>query len=296
MLETIQRTGSQGLAYEKHGDGMPVVFLHGLTFDRTTWRPIIERLGDGVCSIAFDLPGHGETGGDPCSLREAVARVNAAIESMGISEPVIVGHSISSGIASIYAASYPVRGLVTVDGTVDIQPTAELVRGLEPILRSDRFAAAFAPFQQSMGFEHVPEPLRPQALESQDVRQEVVLGYWEQLLRRPPSCSRDRGDDGQHRRSVPQRVRTPLNAHERNYLQEHVSDLQIEEWSDRGHLVHLAEPDRFAAACAPSSTTAESAWFGPSPPYTSSSRGWRSVSPLAVSQAAACSSRRRSWR
>ena len=118
---------------------------------------------------------HGATGGEPCNLREAVVRVNAAIRSLRIGEPVIVGHSISSGIASIYAASYPVRGSVTVDGTVDIQPMAELIRRLEPILRSDRFADAFAPFQQSMGFEHVPEPLRTHALQSQDIRQEVVL-------------------------------------------------------------------------------------------------------------------------
>ncbi len=125
MLETIHRTARAGLAYEKQGDGTPVVFLHGLTFDRTTWRPIIERLGDGVCSIAFDLPGHGDTGGEPCTVREAAARVNAAVESMGIDEPTIVGHSISSGIASICAASYPVRGVVNVEGTVDIRPMAE---------------------------------------------------------------------------------------------------------------------------------------------------------------------------
>ncbi len=249
MLDTIQRTASQGLAYEKHGDGTPVVFLHGLTFDRTTWRPIIEVLGDGVCSIAFDLPGHGDTGGDPCSLREAVARVNAAIKSLGIGEPVMVGHSISSGIASIYAASYPVRGLVTVDGTIDMQPTAELIRGLEPILRSDHFAGAFARFQQSMGFEHVAEPLRTRTLASQEIRQEVVLGYWEQLFRDEPR------ELQQEIEATMASIDAPclsvfghhLNAQERSYLQNHVSDLQIEEWSDRGHLVHLAEPDRFAA-------------------------------------------------
>jgi pimeloyl-ACP methyl ester carboxylesterase len=155
------------------------VFLHGLTFDRTTWRPIIERVGDRVCSIAFDLPGHGDTAGEPRSLREAAARVDLALESMGIGEPVLVGHSISSGIASIYAASYSVRGVVNVDGTFDVRPMAGLVRRAEPVLRGDRFADAFAPYQQSMGFEHVAEPLRTQTLESQDIRQEVVLGYWE---------------------------------------------------------------------------------------------------------------------
>jgi pimeloyl-ACP methyl ester carboxylesterase len=249
MLETIQRSTSDGLAYEKHGDGIPVVFLHGLTFDRTTWRPIIERLGQDACSIAFDLPGHGETGGAPCALREAAAKVNAALQSMGIDEPVIVGHSISSGIASIYAAWYPVRGLVNVEGTVDIRPIAALVQRLEPDLQSERFAAAFEPFQQSMGFEHVPEPLHTQVLASQDIRQPVVLGYWQQLLRTDPSdlqaeIEREMG-----------RITAPclnvfghiLSNQERNYLHEHVADVFIEEWPDRGHHVHLAEADRFAA-------------------------------------------------
>ena len=28
-----------GLAYDIEGSGTPVVFVHGLTFDRRTWRP-----------------------------------------------------------------------------------------------------------------------------------------------------------------------------------------------------------------------------------------------------------------
>ena len=249
MLETIQRTTSGGLAYEEHGDGMPVVFLHGLTFDRTTWRPIIERLGDGVRSIALDLPGHGDTAGEPCTMREAAARVKSAVDSLGIGEPVIVGHSISSGIASIYAASYPVRGLVNVEGTVDIRPMAELIRRLEPVLKSDRFVDAFAPFQQSMGFEHVPEPLRTRELESQDIRQEVVLGYWEQLFRQDPRELQREIDATMASMEAPclSVFGHELSAGERSHLQEHVSAVQIEEWPDRGHLVHLAEPDRLAA-------------------------------------------------
>lgn len=249
MFETINRTASGGLAYEEHGDGMPVVFLHGLTFDRTTWRPIIERLGDGVRSIAVDLPGHGATGGEPCGLREAAARINLALERLGVDEAVIVGHSISAGIASIYAASYPVRGFVTVEGTFDIRPMAELIRRLEPMLRGDRFAEAFAPYQQSLGFEHLPEPLRTQTLESQTIRQEVVLGYWEQLFRQDPSELQHEID------ATLASIETPclyvfgheLSPGERNHLRERVSAAQIEEWPDRGHLVHLAEADTFAA-------------------------------------------------
>jgi ketosteroid isomerase-like protein len=126
---------------------------------------------------------------------------------------------------------------------------AELIRRLEPMLRSDRFADAFAPYQQNMGFEHVPEPLRTQTLDSQAIRQEVVLGYWVQLFRDEP-------DQLQHEIEVTlASIDAPclcvfghgLSAGERGDLQEHLSDVQIEEWTDRGHLVHLAEPDRFAA-------------------------------------------------
>src|SRR3954465_11802931 len=54
------------LAYDDEGAGTPVALLHGLTFDRRTWRPISERL-DSSCarSIAVDLPAHGESGGAP---------------------------------------------------------------------------------------------------------------------------------------------------------------------------------------------------------------------------------------
>ena len=69
------------LAYDDEGAGTPVVFLHGLTFDRRTWWPIIERLGGCVPSLAIDLPG--PTRDEPdrvlfrdhCALRRTVVRL-----------------------------------------------------------------------------------------------------------------------------------------------------------------------------------------------------------------------------
>lgn len=46
MSRTTQSATQASLAYDKHGDGIPVVFLHGLTFNRTTWRPWIEEWPD----------------------------------------------------------------------------------------------------------------------------------------------------------------------------------------------------------------------------------------------------------
>ena len=57
----VAEGGTKELAYDDQGSGVPVIFLHGLTFSRATWAPIIERLGNSVRTVAIDLPGHGDS-------------------------------------------------------------------------------------------------------------------------------------------------------------------------------------------------------------------------------------------
>jgi pimeloyl-ACP methyl ester carboxylesterase len=246
MPTTSQRTA---LAFERSGAGVPIVFLHGLTFDRRTWRPIIERLGDDVCSLAVDLPAHGDSPGPPCDLADAAAQVHQLVDSLGIDDPVVVGHSMSGGVAMIYAASHPARGAVTVDSAVNLVPTAELVQRLEPALRGPGFARAFGPFQQSMGYDRIPEPLRSQVLAAQDVRQDVVLRYWDELMRSQPERLQARVEQLAAAIDVPVLAvfGRRLANDERDYLRRLVPGVQLEEWPDRGHFVHLAAADRFAA-------------------------------------------------
>lgn len=109
-----------------------MVLLHGLTFDRTAWMPIVERLGNDIRTVAIDLPGHGETGGSGGSLWDVAALVHDIVAELGIERPIIVGHSISGVIASIYGASYPALGIVNVDQPVEIRPFAKMVQSLWP--------------------------------------------------------------------------------------------------------------------------------------------------------------------
>src|SRR4051794_6971107 len=106
---------SPKLAYDIDGDGVPVVFLHGLTFDRRSWRPIVERLDGSVRSIAIDLPAHGDSPGVPAPLEAVAAQVHELLTSLAVERPIVVGHSMSGGLAWIYAAAYPTRGVVFVD-------------------------------------------------------------------------------------------------------------------------------------------------------------------------------------
>jgi pimeloyl-ACP methyl ester carboxylesterase len=50
------------IAYDRTGSGPPMVFVHGLAYDRRRiWKPAIERLSDAYTCINLDLPGHGES-------------------------------------------------------------------------------------------------------------------------------------------------------------------------------------------------------------------------------------------
>jgi pimeloyl-ACP methyl ester carboxylesterase len=236
------------LAYDDRGAGVPVVLLHGLTFDRTTWRPIIERLGDGVRTLAIDLPGHGETGGSPCSLSEVAEWLHGFLTARGIERPIVVGHSMSGALASIYAASYAVRGVVNVDQAVDIRPFVRLVHRVEPALRGPDFARAFEPFQQSMGLDGVAEPLRGEILGAQQVSADLVLGYWDEILRADPDEMQAAIEQEMSRICAPYaavfgRAVSPV---ERDYMTRRIADLRIVEWPGGGHFVHLANVERFA--------------------------------------------------
>jgi pimeloyl-ACP methyl ester carboxylesterase len=236
------------LAFEEHGAGVPVVFLHGLTFNRSTWRPVIERVGAGVRSIAVDLPGHGETPGPPPAEHEIVAEVHALCERLGAERPILVGHSIAGGFVGAYAATYPVRGFVVVDSFPDLRPFAAFAGQLEPALRGPAFAQAFAPFQQSMGLNRIPEPLRSEVLDGQAIRQELVLGYWDELLHTPVDELQARIEGQMSRVSAPGLMvfGHELSDAERAYLAWHLPLVTAEEWTDDGHCLHLVDPDRFA--------------------------------------------------
>lgn len=263
------------LAYDFRGSGPPLVFVHGLTFDRTSWQPIIDRLADRYRCTAVDLPGHGDSDGPPRPLGDIAAALHRLLDELGIDRPVVVGHSMGAPVVCIYAATYPVRGVVVVDQTLFVRPFAELAHSLAPGLRGDDFGTAFEPFRQSIGIDRLPEPERSRLAAQQRIRQDLVLGYWDEMLRTTPAQFQARIDN-----TVPA-IRAPflavfghvLDAHEYQHLRRFLPSAQVEQWPDRGHLVHLAEPDRFADRLA----AFASQCFAPGQPDCPASLSWRST-------------------
>jgi hypothetical protein len=55
------------------------VLVHGLTFGRRIWQPIIDRLGDSVTSLAIDLPVHDESKGEPVPMQDVADQIHSLV-------------------------------------------------------------------------------------------------------------------------------------------------------------------------------------------------------------------------
>lgn len=94
----------------------------------------MEALGDDYTTIAYDVRGHGHTGGsDRQSYRMETyaADLDALLTALDIEKPVLCGLSMGGCIAQVYAATHPekVAGLVLADTftTAPLSPSGRLV-------------------------------------------------------------------------------------------------------------------------------------------------------------------------
>ncbi|GAB3852665.1 alpha/beta fold hydrolase [Nocardioides maradonensis] len=241
------------LAYDDTGSGPPLVLVHGLTFSRRTWDPAVERLRDRFRCVAVDLPGHGDSTGSGADPLQVVERLHATLEEIGVARPVVVGHSAGAMVALGYAANHPVSGVVDVDQPFVVGPFAGFVQQLADALRGPDFGAAFAPFEDSIGVDRLPEPERSRVAGTRRVEQALVLDHWHTPLTTSPPQMQTLVD------GLLDAVTAPFlyvaaedpPAPVRDHLASHVADLEVVVLPPGGgHLAHLAHPDRFAAALA----------------------------------------------
>lgn len=93
------------------GTGPVIVLLHGINSDASSWRTVVDEIGDGYRVIAFDLLGFGLSP-KPTDIDYTAddhAEVLAAtLGDLGVTERfVLVGYSMGGNVAIRYAARYP---------------------------------------------------------------------------------------------------------------------------------------------------------------------------------------------
>ena len=97
-------------AYEAAGDpgAIPLIFLHGIGGAARAWRGQLATFADRFRAIAWDMPGYG--GSAPLASVSIAALAEALqqfIAQLGVSRPVLVGHSIGGMIVQKWLVQSP---------------------------------------------------------------------------------------------------------------------------------------------------------------------------------------------
>ncbi|MBX0328979.1 alpha/beta hydrolase [Oscillochloris sp. ZM17-4] len=109
-LAQVTLAGSP-IYYRRHGDGPPLLLIHGWGGSSRYWRGTLAALGHSHDVIAPDLPGFGESpplAGHMDSHRIADL-VLAFADQLGLEQFDLNGHSFSAGVATYVAARHPER-------------------------------------------------------------------------------------------------------------------------------------------------------------------------------------------
>ncbi|MQY22794.1 alpha/beta fold hydrolase [Nocardia macrotermitis] len=250
------------LAADSNGvdDGRPaLVLLHGLTFDRRHWSPVLADLalaGSNRRVVAFDLPGHGESPRrDSYGLTELVDVLHEAITEADLTAPVVAGHSLGGVLATAYAARYPVNGVVNIDQPLRSGGFADFLRRSEPQLNSAGFLNVWKTLLDGMHIDELPPSAQHLVRTATDPRQDLFLGYWRDLMHTP----NDQSDENTtrtltaiHTARTPYHyiAGTPIAPTYRTWLETALPDVQITELLGSGHFPHLVHPAAVARALA----------------------------------------------
>ena len=89
------------LYYETHGEGRPMILLHGGLTSGEMFAPILPTLAATHQVIVVDLQGHGRTADvdRPLDMALMADDVAALIDHLGLDRPDVVGFSLGGGVA-----------------------------------------------------------------------------------------------------------------------------------------------------------------------------------------------------
>ncbi|HUY48816.1 MAG TPA: alpha/beta hydrolase [Streptosporangiaceae bacterium] len=98
MRNVVSRDGTK-IAYEKAGDGPPIVLLNGGFRDHSIFNPVVPVLAERCTTYVYDRRGRGESGDAPAySVEREIGDLEAVIAEAG-GEAVVFGGSSGANLA-----------------------------------------------------------------------------------------------------------------------------------------------------------------------------------------------------
>ncbi len=116
------------LYFEEYGQGFPLLLIHGLLSDLTSWKYQIEPFSAHYRVIIVDLKGFGKSTKPQYEYRvhSHADDLQALLEHLNISKTHVCGLSMGGMVAEVLAIKYPqlVKGLVLADSAAMISNDA----------------------------------------------------------------------------------------------------------------------------------------------------------------------------
>ena len=144
-MNTVISADGTPIAYERLGDGQPVIVVGGLLCDRAKTRPLAEELAKHLTVINYDRRGRGDSGDTaPYAVEREIEDLGALIAEVGGTASVY-GHSSGAGLV-LHAAAHglPIAKLVlheppyVPDTKEERRIAQEFAETLTPILAQGR--------------------------------------------------------------------------------------------------------------------------------------------------------------
>jgi pimeloyl-ACP methyl ester carboxylesterase len=113
-MESVTSADGTRIAYERHGDGQPLVLVHGGSKPQY-WMPVVPRLADEYAVVVPHRRGHGESGENGSyGLEKEVEDISAVLDAID-GDPALFGHSFGGLVALETARFTPVDRLVAYE-------------------------------------------------------------------------------------------------------------------------------------------------------------------------------------
>jgi len=111
MNESYVELNKIKISYEIHGEGYPLILLHGFAMYKEFWKWNVKELSKEFRVITLDIRGCGETDhpAESYSMEELADDIRALLDYLNLDKTHLGGHSFGGMIAQYFALNYPNR-------------------------------------------------------------------------------------------------------------------------------------------------------------------------------------------
>ncbi|MFX1451892.1 MAG: alpha/beta fold hydrolase [Promethearchaeota archaeon] len=129
MTEQFADVNGIKICFDIHGDGDPIILIHGFSDRKEHWRAQISSLSEYFKVIRMDNRGAGKSDrpDGEYTMNLYASDVLGLIDFLGIGKAHIVGHSLGGMIAQNFAILYPskVNKLILINTLPGLRPPGE---------------------------------------------------------------------------------------------------------------------------------------------------------------------------